>query len=369
MTVKLTESKCQKISDILNYSIKNKNRITIREFSKLLGMLEAALPGIRYGRLLLFHSIKPKNAALNWSKGSYDTYFKLSHQAVQELNWWKQNITISYNTTSNKLPTFTIFSDACPNGWGIACGSLSSGGHWTKLESKLHINVSELLAASYALRIYCKNMLNTSVLLKMDNASALAWINQQTAPALKDYIFTGITKKFGKPPINLFASRANYKLKRIYSYYPDPLAAGMDTFFFDWLNEINVFPQFNLIPRVLQKLEHEKAEGILVVPIFVNRSWFTRLLTLLIDKPLWLPSSDISLTFPYRRKTIPTRPKTKLMTCHVSGIVYKNKEFRMRSQKLLSNPGDQEPYHDTIRTYQNGLTFVVKGTLNHTKQI
>ena len=65
------------------------------------------------------------------------------------------------------------------NGRGIACGSKSSGGHWTKLESKLHINVLELLAASYVLRIYCENMLNTSVLFKMDNASALAWINKK----------------------------------------------------------------------------------------------------------------------------------------------------------------------------------------------
>ena len=148
------------------------------------------------------------------------------------------------------------------------------------------------------------------------------------------------------------------------------MAAGIDAFSFDWGNEIiYAFPPFNLIPRVLQKLEHEKAEAILIVPIFVNQSWFTRLLTLLIDKPLWLPSSDISLTVPYRRKTFPTLPKTKLMACHVSGIVYKKKEFRMRSQKLLSNPGDQEPHHDTIRTYQNGLAFVVKGTLIHTEQI
>ena len=37
-------------------------------------MLEAALPGIKYSRLHLFHSIKSKNAALKLSKGSYDTY-------------------------------------------------------------------------------------------------------------------------------------------------------------------------------------------------------------------------------------------------------------------------------------------------------
>ena len=37
-------------------------------------------------------------------------------------------------------------------------------------------------------------------------------------------------KKKGKPTIDLFASRGNYKLKRFYSYCPDPLAAGIDAF-------------------------------------------------------------------------------------------------------------------------------------------
>ena len=47
-----------------------------------------------------------------------------------------------------------------------------------------------------------------------------------------------------------------------------------------------MFPPFNLILCVLQKIENEKIEGILIVPIFVNQSWFTRLLTLLIKEPL-----------------------------------------------------------------------------------
>ena len=54
-------------------------------------------------------------------------------------------------------------------------------------------------------------------------------------------------------------------------------------------------------------MENEKTEEILIVPIFVNQSWFTRLFTLLIKETLWLPSSGISLTFPYR-KSIPYLP-------------------------------------------------------------
>ena len=57
-----------------------------------------------------------------------------------------------------------IYSDACPNGWGVAHENMSSGGHWSVEESKLHINVLELLDTYHALQIYCKNMFDTSAI-------------------------------------------------------------------------------------------------------------------------------------------------------------------------------------------------------------
>ena len=149
--------------------------------------------------------------------------------------------------------------------------------------------------------------------------------------ALKDHIFNKLKIKLGQPTIDLFTSRGNNKVKRFYSFYPDPLASGVDAFSFDWSQDIiYAFPPFSLIPRVLQKIENEKTEGILIVPIFVNQSWFTSLLTLLIKEPLWLPSSDISLSFPYRSKSIPYLPKTRLMACYVSGDACRSRIFRVK---------------------------------------
>ena len=159
-------------------------------------------------------------------------------------------------------------------------------------------------------------------------------------------------------------------MKTLYSFYPDPLASGVDAFSFDWSQDkIYEFPPFNLIPCVLQKVENEKTERILIVPIFVNKSWFTRLLTILIKEPLWLPSSDISLTFPYRRKLIPYLPKTRLMACYVSGDACKGRIFRAKLQILSSNHGDQGSVGNMISLYPNGGTFVVKGTLVPMKQL
>ena len=117
---------------------------------------------------------------------------------------------------------------------------------------------------------------------------------------------------------------------------------------------IYAFPPFNLIPPVLQKIENEKSEGILIVPRFVNQSWFTRLLTLLIKEPLWQPSSDISLTFPFRRKSISYLPKTRLMVCYVSGDACNSRVFRAKLQKLSSNFGDQGRVGNMISIHLNG---------------
>ena len=140
----------------------------------------------------------------------------------------------------------------------------------------------ELLATYHALQIYCKNIFDTSVNLKIDNTTAVAWINKQTAPtelefsivkqiwnfaalkklkiyasyieskkntiadfesrnvknnlewALKDYIFTKVKIKPGQPTIHLSAPMRNSKVKTFYSFYPDPLASRVDAFTFYW---------------------------------------------------------------------------------------------------------------------------------------
>ena len=155
------------------------------------------------------------------------------------------------------------------------------------------------------------------------------------------------------------------KVKTFYSFYPYPLASEVDALSFDWSQDvIYAFPPFNLIPPVLQKIENEKSEGILIVPRFVNQSWFTRLLTLLIKEPLWQPSSAISLTFPFRRKSISYIPKTRLMVCYVSGDACNSRLFRAKLQTLSSNFGR---VGNMIFLY--GLNFVVKGTLVPMKQL
>ena len=105
MTLNLTKRKCNKILENLDLTLKHAKNITIREFSKIVGMLEAAIPGVKYGCLGIFYSIKCKNQASTLSKGSYDCYFKLSSKSTVEINWWKlilQSLITQYTMNSQK---------------------------------------------------------------------------------------------------------------------------------------------------------------------------------------------------------------------------------------------------------------------------
>ena len=59
-----------------------------------------------------------------------------------------------------KSPKLTVFSDACPIGWGAACKGNSTGGNWTPEESCFHINTLAMAAALYALKIYTRDVFN-----------------------------------------------------------------------------------------------------------------------------------------------------------------------------------------------------------------
>ena len=96
-------------------------------------------------------------------------------------NIWQKSAD-SVSDIYHPLPQLTIYSDACPNGWGAACGKHSTGGNWSKEESSLHINVLEMAAAFFAVKIYAVTLSETSIHLRVHNIATLAWINRKNAP-------------------------------------------------------------------------------------------------------------------------------------------------------------------------------------------
>ena len=71
----------------------------------------------------------------------------------------------------------TISSDASQLGWGAVCAGTWTGGAWLVQEQSMHINSLELLAATLAVKTFLKDASGISVLLQLDNATAVAYIN------------------------------------------------------------------------------------------------------------------------------------------------------------------------------------------------
>lgn len=86
---------------------------------------------------------------------------------------------------------------------------------------------------------------------------------------LSDTVFHSITLAFGKPEIDIFASRINKKCPKYISWCRDPDAFAINAFTVSWSGLFFYgFTPFSIILKTLRKIVYDKAEGILVVPLW-----------------------------------------------------------------------------------------------------
>ena len=76
------------------------------------------------------------------------------------------------------IPDIVIEMDASLLGWGAATNRMSTGGLWTQQERVHHINLLELAGGALATKTFTKGPKDIYVLLKMDNTTAIAYINR-----------------------------------------------------------------------------------------------------------------------------------------------------------------------------------------------
>ena len=67
---------------------------------------------------------------------------------------------------------------ASTTGWGATCEGVRISGPWSETESHLHINCLELLAATLAVKCFARDKEDIMILLRMDNTTAIAYINK-----------------------------------------------------------------------------------------------------------------------------------------------------------------------------------------------
>lgn len=348
LTLELPSDKRKLLLKWIN-NILNIKRCSILYFSRFVGKIVAACPAFTYGKMYLKHFERAKYLALKRSNGSYKSSMLIPEFIISDLQWWKSVIPVECNKIRLSYNfKLEIYTDASKNGWGAYSNGKRARGQWKPQEKCSHINSLELLASFFGLKCFANDLKNCDILLHIDNTTAISYINRmggikfpelnllarkiwkwcqkrnifiyaiyiqskenkeadfesrQTSVdieyELSDMAFDLICKNFGKPSIDLFASRHNAKCKKFISWHKDPEALATDAFTIRWnKSSLYAFPPFSLISRVLQKIISDDARVILVVPFWPTQPWFPLFTHLLVNEPLYFrPKKDLLLSF------------------------------------------------------------------------
>ena len=313
--------------------------ISIRESARMIGLIVASFPAVRFVSLHYRQLEKDKSRALKKSKGNFDHMMEISEAGRKELSWWIENITDAFNDVCHRDPDIVIHSDASLQGWGCVCEGASSGGVWLPVERTFHINYLELKAAFFALKSFLVQIQGKHVRLMLNNTTAIACLNHMGTshsdscnnltfniwswciehnifvsaahiPGVENVVADAESKKVNMdaewmlnsdlpqaalrqlnatPDIDLFASRLNAQLKRFISFRPDPAVEAIDAFSLSW-KDLNfyVFLPFSVIALLLQKMQGNQSSGVLVVPDWPTQLWYPILTRLLTAEPVRL---------------------------------------------------------------------------------
>ena len=102
---------------------------------------------------------------LTWRKtkalsqcGDFESTMALSSPAVEDINWWINNIHSSCYVLDHGEPHATLYTNASTTGWGCEFQGTPTGGLWSSIEDKNHIDYLKMLAMKLALRCWEENI-------------------------------------------------------------------------------------------------------------------------------------------------------------------------------------------------------------------
>ncbi len=420
MTVTMTTDKVNKIMALIHDCLEQP-KLTIRLVSKLLGKFNATRPANPWAGLYSKQLEIDKNLALAGNKYNFEAKMEISAKARADIHWWLEKLPSLSGPIRVPKPDLVIYTDASLEGWGghNPQSGQSCGGRWDLDEQKHHINYLELKAVWLTLFSFCRNLTDWHIRVMSDNTTTVACINKQgstqsfkcnsmarhiwdfavdrniwlsaahcpgvlnteadlasrvfkdeTEWTLNQNDFLQICNWLGTPNIDLFASRLNCKVKPYCAWQPDPEAIFIDALMFDWTHYyFYAFPPFSVIHLVLQKIMQEETEGIVVVPWWSTKPWFTQFVNMICADPIVMHVTDQTLFLPFSLRTHPLSGKLRLIAATLSGNRSRPREYRERLSQLCSKGGENLHRNCINLTSNFGHSIVAGGVQIPLKQL
>jgi len=387
---------------------------TARSLLKLQGIMVSLGDIIKLGKLHrrpFQQAIRPLK--LNAHMNRTITVTKTLRDAI---TWWtrSQNLTREVSFRKNK-DTVTVVTDASTVGWGGTVRDIPVCGVWTESEKSLHINCLEMLGVKRTLEHTQVSLQGKHLALHTDNTTVKAYLLKQggtvssalnvltaevwqeicklnatlsvdhisgTLNVLADRLsrpgqvlqaeweldqgtFDRLSRVWGTPDVDLFATRFNRKLQRFVSPCPDADAESQDAMKANWgaFSFPYLFPPFSMIGQVLEKIEETHTRCLVVTPAWKGNSHFPTLTAMSIGDPIYLGHDPglLQQGFEPQIKWYQEPHQLALHAWLVSSKRSKTKDSRPPSPKSLPDP-NENPRWGYTQEFGNGSILGFKPT-------
>lgn len=386
----LTQDKVQKLVTSASRLIE-KGVIKVRDLASFIGLVINAFYAVFEAPMHYRNLERDKIRALG-PQMNFDNELCLSMDGKDDLQWWIRNVSSVNGKMIRQRPAqIHCRTDASFAGWGAVDldDDKSVNGRWHSSELCNSINFLELMAIWYALQSLYDAKHDVNIEIQSDNISAIKYINDMggmtsksmdslaksiwewciqrnifvvamyipgvlntadylsrnfsdsTEWMLKKDIFIRICKQFFVPDIDLFASRLNRQVDDFVSWFPEPGSMHTDAFTLCWQGYMPyIFPPFNLVGRVINKIVEDRLEkAIIVIPFWKSQSWFPVVLDCISSFPVRLPRHKDLLCLPHDGSRHPLSRSMRIIAVEVSGMRYRAEAFRQQLRESSSVRG------------------------------
>ena len=143
---------------------------------------------------------------------------------------------------------------------------------------------------------------------------------------------------------------------------PDPMAMTTDAFTMNWA-ELRAYanPPWNLIGRVLAQTRQQKAELVLVAPVWKAQVWYQVLQEMLVHIPLLIPPKRDLIEATHPESLPDVTPPLAMWV--ISGCDTKTARFRKGLRNSSWHRGDKNPPRHMTHSLESGQAGAVNGTV------